>query len=93
MLSIKLDFVADTCLRGRFDSSVGRGDFKTPIGVGRVIRGKPSAVHCCDKHLPQKHATSLGFLVAKRTIGWDEGVLSVDGGMTLGEKATLTITG
>lgn len=26
-------------------------------------------------------------------LGWDEGVLSVDGGMTLGEKATLTITG
>lgn len=25
--------------------------------------------------------------------GWDEGVLSVDGGMSLGEKATLTITG
>lgn len=24
--------------------------------------------------------------------GWDEGVLSVDGGMTLGEKCTLTIT-
>ncbi|KKY19223.1 putative fkbp peptidyl-prolyl cis-trans isomerase [Phaeomoniella chlamydospora] len=26
--------------RGKqFDSSVGRGDFKTPIGVGRVIKG------------------------------------------------------
>jgi FKBP-type peptidyl-prolyl cis-trans isomerase len=25
--------------------------------------------------------------------GWDEGVLSTDGGMSLGEKATLTITG
>ena len=25
--------------RYRFDSSVGRGDFKTPIGVGKVIRG------------------------------------------------------
>jgi hypothetical protein len=23
----------------RFDSSVGRGDFKTQIGVGRVIQG------------------------------------------------------
>lgn len=23
----------------RFDSSVGRGDFKTKIGVGKVIRG------------------------------------------------------
>ncbi|KAK5173452.1 uncharacterized protein LTR77_002133 [Saxophila tyrrhenica] len=47
----------------QFDSSVGRGDFKTSIGTGQVIKG------------------------------WDEGVLSVDGGMTLGEKATLTITG
>ncbi|KAK3069363.1 hypothetical protein LTR53_012350 [Teratosphaeriaceae sp. CCFEE 6253] len=47
----------------QFDSSVGRGDFDTKIGVGQVIRG------------------------------WDEGVLSVDGGMTLGEKSTLTITG
>lgn len=26
------------------------------------------------------------------TTGWDEGVLTVDGGMTLGEKCTLTIT-
>lgn len=25
--------------------------------------------------------------------GWDEGVLNADGGMTLGEKATFTITG
>ncbi|KAF2763902.1 FKBP peptidyl-prolyl cis-trans isomerase [Teratosphaeria nubilosa] len=47
----------------QFDSSVGRGDFSTKIGVGQVIRG------------------------------WDEGVLSADGGMSLGEKATLTITG
>nr|POE51756.1 peptidyl-prolyl cis-trans isomerase [Quercus suber] len=47
----------------QFDSSVGRGDFKTRIGVGQVIKG------------------------------WDEGVLTTDGGMTLGEKCTLTITG
>ncbi|EGP85712.1 unnamed protein product [Zymoseptoria tritici ST99CH_1A5] len=47
----------------QFDSSVGRGDFKTKIGVGQVIKG------------------------------WDEGVLSTEGGMTLGEKARLTITG
>ncbi|KAK5681452.1 hypothetical protein LTS10_005982 [Elasticomyces elasticus] len=51
----------------QFDSSVGRGDFKTSIGTGQVIR------------------VSL--------LGWDEGVLNVDGGMTLGEKATLTIPG
>lgn len=53
----------NTDLHPRFDSSVGRGDFKTKIGVGQVIRG------------------------------WDDGVTNVDGGMTLGEKATLTITG
>ncbi|PNS21768.1 Peptidyl-prolyl cis-trans isomerase [Sphaceloma murrayae] len=46
----------------QFDSSVGRSDFVTKIGVGQVIKG------------------------------WDEGILNVDGGMTLGEKATLTIT-
>ncbi|KAJ4291628.1 hypothetical protein N0V90_009523 [Kalmusia sp. IMI 367209] len=48
----------------RFDSSVGRGDLVTEIGVGRVIRG------------------------------WDEGILGTSGSapMSLGEKATLTIT-
>ncbi|KAI4138865.1 MAG: hypothetical protein L6R39_006568, partial [Caloplaca ligustica] len=31
---------ADNDYRGKkFDSSVGRGDFKTQIGVGKVIRG------------------------------------------------------
>ena len=31
---------ADLCPPAvRFDSSVGRGDFKTPIGVGKVIKG------------------------------------------------------
>ena len=25
--------------KNRFDSSVGRGDFKTAIGVGKVIKG------------------------------------------------------
>ncbi|KAF2201554.1 peptidyl-prolyl cis-trans isomerase [Delitschia confertaspora ATCC 74209] len=48
----------------QFDSSVGRGDLKTPIGVGRVIKG------------------------------WDEGILGNDkvARMSLGEKATLTIS-
>ncbi|KXT18182.1 hypothetical protein AC579_7716 [Pseudocercospora musae] len=54
---------ADGSRGKQFDSSVGRGDFNTSIGTGRVIKG------------------------------WDEGILTVDGGMTLGEKATLTITG
>lgn len=64
----------------QFDSSVGRGDFQTRIGVGQVIKGK----QCLDTNL---------VCVANRLIGWDEGVLSTDGGMTLGEKSTLTITG
>ncbi|PVH96558.1 peptidyl-prolyl cis-trans isomerase [Periconia macrospinosa] len=48
----------------RFDSSVGRGDLITEIGVGRVIRG------------------------------WDEGILgsTESSPMSLGEKATLTIS-
>jgi len=47
----------------QFDSSVGRGDFNTKIGVGQLIKG------------------------------WDEGIIETDGGMSLGEKATLLITG
>lgn len=27
------------------------------------------------------------------TVGWDEGITTLDGGMSLGEKAVLTITG
>lgn len=48
----------------KFDSSVGRGDLKTTIGVGRVIKG------------------------------WDEGILGNKdvSTMSLGEKATLTIS-
>lgn len=32
------------------------------------------------------------MLVADKFQGWDEGILSADGGMTLGEKATLIIS-
>ncbi|KAF2746355.1 peptidyl-prolyl cis-trans isomerase [Sporormia fimetaria CBS 119925] len=48
----------------QFDSSVGRGDLETKIGVGRVIRG------------------------------WDDGILGDEKTepMSLGEKATLTIS-
>ncbi|KAF2092245.1 peptidyl-prolyl cis-trans isomerase [Saccharata proteae CBS 121410] len=48
----------------KFDSSVGRADFITKIGLGRVIKG------------------------------WDEGILgnASQEGMSLGEKATLTIS-
>lgn len=48
----------------QFDSSVGRGDLTTSIGVGRVIRG------------------------------WDDSILgdASNEPMSLGEKATLTIT-
>jgi len=30
----------------RFDSSVGRGDFQTKIGVGQVIKGKRLSRTC-----------------------------------------------
>ncbi|CBX90672.1 FK506 binding protein proline rotamase rapamycin-binding protein [Plenodomus lingam] len=55
---------APDCKGKQFDTSVGRGDLITPIGVGRVIRG------------------------------WDEGILGSQSSspMTLGEKATLTIS-
>ncbi|KAL8677687.1 MAG: hypothetical protein Q9186_005900 [Xanthomendoza sp. 1 TL-2023] len=34
------------CRGKQFDSSVGRGDFKTKIGVGKVIRGTElTAIH------------------------------------------------
>jgi FK506-binding protein 1 len=33
-------------LRNRFDSSVGRGDFSTKIGVGRVIQGEHARSFC-----------------------------------------------
>ncbi|KAE9982877.1 hypothetical protein BLS_005278 [Venturia inaequalis] len=48
----------------RFDSSVGKGNFDTKIGQGRVIKG------------------------------WDEGIIGTTSaeGMSLGEKATLTIS-
>lgn len=48
----------------QFDTSVGRGDLNTEIGVGRIIRG------------------------------WDEGILGSGSSapMSLGEKATLTIS-
>ncbi|TID23773.1 peptidyl-prolyl cis-trans isomerase [Venturia nashicola] len=48
----------------QFDSSVGKGNFDTVIGEGRVIKG------------------------------WDEGIIGTTSaeGMSLGEKATLTIS-
>lgn len=60
----------------RFDSSVGRGDFVTAIGVGKVIKGNATP----------PYSTRRGFLTADT--GWDEGVTT----MQLGEKATLDIT-
>jgi FK506-binding protein 1 len=69
---------------------MGRGDFKTPIGVGRVIKGTQDL-----SLIPERwhNMFQCDIRVADRSTGWDEGVLSVDGGMTLGEKATLVITG
>ncbi|KAL8866886.1 MAG: hypothetical protein Q9174_006019, partial [Haloplaca sp. 1 TL-2023] len=70
---------ADNDYRGKqFDSSVGRGDFKTQIGVGKVIRGKKSTASC------RSSANTDWWLE-----GWDEGVMD----MSLGEKSVLTISG
>ncbi|MCJ1284494.1 hypothetical protein MMC26_003826 [Xylographa opegraphella] len=66
--------------RGKqFDSSVGRGDFKTAIGVGKVIKGSDLLTGSRD--------IEAGLTCA--TPGWDEGVTD----MTLGEKSVLTISG
>lgn len=62
---------------------MGRGDFSTKIGVGQVIKGK-NHYHCRE---------GRGEWLTVSMVGWDDGVLSTDGGMSLGEKATLTITG
>ncbi|KAL8655116.1 MAG: hypothetical protein Q9210_001096 [Variospora velana] len=49
---------ADNDYRGtQFDSSVGRGDFKTPIGVGRVIRGWDEGV--LDMSLGEKSILTI----------------------------------
>ncbi|MCJ1436699.1 hypothetical protein MMC27_006081, partial [Xylographa pallens] len=66
--------------RGKqFDSSVGRGDFKTAIGVGKVIKGS----YCL------KNPGSVEGGLTCAIPGWDEGVTE----MTLGEKSVLTISG
>lgn len=76
-------FLKDTSKPGnkgnKFDSSVGRGDFVTSIGVGQVIRGKRSSalVLQCRIH---------NYVLTRP--GWDEGVVQ----MKVGEKATLDIT-
>ncbi|KAI4176116.1 MAG: hypothetical protein LQ348_006056, partial [Seirophora lacunosa] len=52
------DANADNDYRGKqFDSSVGRGDFKTPIGVGRVIRGWDEGV--LDMSLGEKSILTI----------------------------------
>jgi len=61
----------------RFDSSIGRGDFKTQIGVGKVIRG------ASDLYTPEDVAID-GY-----NLGWDEGVME----MVVGEKSILTVSG
>ncbi|KAK3053052.1 hypothetical protein LTR09_005678 [Extremus antarcticus] len=84
----------------QFDSSVGRGDFKTSIGTGQVIKGWYLAFlyseyyrHTERADLESRRKRRWTGATANTSVGWDEGVLNVDGGMTLGEKATLTITG
>jgi len=49
---------ADNGYRGdKFDSSVGRGDFKTAIGVGKVIRGWDEGV--TDMTLGEKSTLTI----------------------------------
>ncbi|KAK5628487.1 hypothetical protein RRF57_004202 [Xylaria bambusicola] len=61
----------------KFDSSVGRGDFVTRIGVGQVIRGRV-----------MRYGRVIDVLLIFGWSGWDEGVTQ----MKVGEKATLDIT-
>ncbi|KAL9136987.1 MAG: hypothetical protein Q9175_001821 [Cornicularia normoerica] len=64
--------------RGKqFDTSKGRGPFKTEIGVGKVIKG--------TSHFECKQTKSRWLTHT----GWDEGVTD----MSLGEKSILTISG
>ncbi|KDB21557.1 hypothetical protein H109_06516, partial [Trichophyton interdigitale MR816] len=60
----------------QFDSSQDRGEFKTPIGIGKVIR------------VQQPFAMSKSLTLAFYCTGWDEGVMN----MTVGEKCILTIS-
>jgi len=63
----------------RFDSSKNRGDFKTEIGIGKVIKGAQAA----SKPFEETHTNESVLL------GWDEGLTD----MTLGEKSVLIIPG
>ncbi|KAL0261924.1 hypothetical protein SLS55_003358 [Diplodia seriata] len=67
----------------KFDSSIGRGDFNVKIGIGRVIRGPVPA----EAPLRREHEADLDP-------GWDDGIIGAGSseGMSLGEKATLTIS-
>ncbi|KAI9795015.1 MAG: FK506 binding protein proline rotamase rapamycin-binding protein [Peltula sp. TS41687] len=71
----------------QFDSSKGRGDFVTKIGVGQVIRGKPR-LHCRLASQAEEDEGKSVWLRYVAPTGWDEGVM----GMSLGEKATLIIS-
>ena len=72
----------------QFDSTQGRGPFKTPIGVGRVIKG----TQITYSPTPAFFAFTLGYRAwltsGNNRIGWDEGVVT----MKLGEKARLDIS-
>ena len=45
----------------QFDSSVGRGDFETPIGVGRVIKG-----NFCHRRLTGSNESNMDLKAGMR---------------------------
>lgn len=80
----------------RFDSSIGRGDFVTPIGVGRVIKGmytqsfkRASPELSTGRSAPVRRASKAPITNATPIpVGWEEGVTQ----MKVGEKAILDIS-
>jgi len=79
-------------------------DSTPPLAVATALSRLVSA---SDRSSKVRFSTTAPFMLTVRPAsalltekltkscyaGWDEGVLTVDGGMSLGEKATLVITG
>ncbi|OJD10423.1 hypothetical protein AJ78_08564 [Emergomyces pasteurianus Ep9510] len=74
-----------------FDSSKDRGDFKTTIGIGKVIRGtlrSPTILPIIER-MDIIILANFRLTLGPTHEGWDEAVMN----MTLGEKSILTISG